>query len=59
MRMTANLDTTSTKQVLELFRELNKETGLTILMVTHEPDDMNYVSKVIWLKDGELAERGA
>jgi len=56
---TANLDTASTKQVLELFRELNKVTGLTILMVTHEPDDMNYVSKVIWLKDGELAERGA
>ena len=56
---TANLDTASTKQILELFRELNKETGLTILMVTHEPDDMNYVSKVIWLKDGELAERGA
>jgi len=28
-------------------------------MVTHEPDDVKYVSKVIWLKDGELAERGA
>ena len=55
---TANLDTASTKQILELFQELNKKTGLTILMVTHEPDDMNYVSKVIWLKDGELAERG-
>ncbi len=56
---TANLDTASTKQVLELFQELNTKTGLTILMVTHESDDMNYVSKVIWLKDGELAERGA
>ncbi|MCZ7401854.1 MAG: ABC transporter ATP-binding protein [Candidatus Methanoperedens sp.] len=56
---TANLDSASTKQILELFKELNKETALTILMVTHEPDDMNYVSKVIWLKDGELAERGA
>lgn len=56
---TANLDSASTKQILELFQELNKETGLTILMVTHEPDDMKYVSKVIWLKDGELAERGA
>jgi putative ABC transport system ATP-binding protein len=52
---TANLDSASTKQVLELFKELNKETGLTILMVTHEPDDMNYVSRVVWLKDGELS----
>ncbi len=56
---TANLDSISSKQVIELFQKLNKETGLTILMVTHEPDDMKYVSTVVWLKDGELAERGA
>lgn len=55
---TANLDSASSKQVIELFRKLNMETGLTILMVTHEPDDMNYVGRVIWLKDGKLAERG-
>lgn len=55
---TANLDSISSKQIIELFQELNKETGLTILMVTHEPDDVKYVSTVVWLKDGELAERG-
>lgn len=55
---TANLDSISSKQIIELFQKLNKETGLTILMVTHEPDDMKYVSTVVWLKDGELAERG-
>lgn len=55
---TANLDSASSKQVIELFRKLNRETGLTILMVTHESDDMNDVSRVIWLKDGKLAERG-
>ncbi len=55
---TANLDSISSKQIIELFQKLNKETGLTILMVTHEPDDMKYVSMVVWLKDGELAERG-
>lgn len=56
---TANLDSASSKQVIELFRKLNIETRLTILMVTHELDDMNDVGRVIWLKDGELAERGA
>ncbi|SNQ62891.1 conserved hypothetical protein [Candidatus Methanoperedens nitroreducens] len=55
---TANLDSISSKQIIELFQKLNKETGLTILMVTHEPDDMKYVSTVVWLRDGELAERG-
>lgn len=48
----ANLDTVSSKVVLELFRKLNKELGQTIVMVTHEPDDRKYVARVIWLKDG-------
>ena len=56
---TANLDTASSKQIIDLFQKLNKEMLLTIQMVTHEPDDMKYVSKVVWLNDGELAERGA
>jgi ABC-type lipoprotein export system ATPase subunit len=55
---TANLDSASSEQIIELFQKLNRETELTILMVTHEPDDMKHVSKVVWLKDGELAERG-
>ncbi len=55
---TANLDSTSSKQVLELFQQLNRDIGLTILMVTHEPEDRTYVKRVIWLKDGELAEMG-
>ena len=54
---TANLDSASSKQIIELFQKLNRETGLTILMVTHEPDDVKFVNKVIWLKDGELAQQ--
>jgi len=53
---TANLDSSSSKQILELFHKLNLEMGLTILMVTHEPEDKKYVSRVIWLKDGEIAQ---
>jgi len=53
---TANLDTASSKIILELFQKLNRERGQTIVMVTHEPDDKKYVNKIIWLKDG-LVER--
>ena len=53
---TASLDAASAKVVLELFRNLNRELGHTIVMVTHEPDDEKYVDRVIWLKDG-LVER--
>jgi putative ABC transport system ATP-binding protein len=49
---TASLDISSAKVVLELFKKLNRETGQTIVMVTHEPEDKNYVDRVIWLKDG-------
>ncbi len=51
---TANLDSESSKIVLELFKKLNKEIGQTIIMVTHEPDDKKYVDRVILLKDGVI-----
>lgn len=51
---TANLDSESSKLILELFRKLNKENGQTIIMVTHEPDDEKFVDRVIWLKDGVI-----
>jgi putative ABC transport system ATP-binding protein len=49
---TANLDGTSARVVLELFKKLNKGLKQTIVMVTHEPEDKKYVDRVIWLKDG-------
>ncbi len=51
---TANLDSESSEVVLNLFRELNRDIGQTIIMVTHEPDDEKYVDRVIWLKDGVI-----
>lgn len=48
----ANLDTVSSKVILELFQKLNRELKQTIVMVTHEPEDKKYVHKIIWLHDG-------
>jgi putative ABC transport system ATP-binding protein len=49
---TANLDTASAKIVLDLFTKLKTDFGQTIIMVTHEPDDKQYVDRVIRLSDG-------
>lgn len=51
---TANLDTVSAKVILDLFRKLNKESGQTIIMVTHESEDKSYADRTIWLKDGKV-----
>ncbi|MCK5538902.1 MAG: ABC transporter ATP-binding protein, partial [Bacteroidales bacterium] len=53
---TANLDSESSMEILKLFRELNKDIGQTIIMVTHEPDDKKFVDRVIWLKDGVIQD---
>ena len=54
---TANLDSVSSRQILELFRALNRDMGQTILMVTHELEDADIVDRVIWLADGEVVDR--
>ncbi len=50
----ANLDSESSKHILELFKKLNEETGQTIVMVTHEDWHKKYVGRVIVLKDGMI-----
>lgn len=50
----ANLDTTTSRQILELFRNLNRDLGQTIVMVSHEPWHTEYFDRVITLQDGEI-----
>jgi len=49
-----NLDSKSGKEVLELLRDINKEKGITILMVTHSEESTRYGNRIIRLKDGEI-----
>ena len=50
---TANLDLESSQAVLDTMKNLVDDYGQTIIMVTHEEDDMKYVDRAIWLKDGK------
>ncbi len=50
---TGNLDTKTSKEVMDLFKNLNQE-GQTIIMVTHNPENMAYSTRTIFLKDGRV-----
>jgi len=49
---TANLDSDSSADTIRLFRQLNKEIGQTIVMVTHEENEGKQADRIIWIKDG-------
>lgn len=51
---TAALDSHSGQVVIELLRKLAKESGRTVLMVTHDPRIQKVADRVIYLEDGEL-----
>jgi putative ABC transport system ATP-binding protein len=58
---TGNLDTQRSREIMELLVALNRDRGITILMVTHEPDMAAYARRVVHFVDGRVAsdERNA
>lgn len=53
---TGNLDSKNSHEILELFKELNDHDGVTILMVTHDSMIASYSHKLLYIKDGIIAE---
>jgi len=58
---TGNLDSERSIEIMELLTDLNRQLGITVLMVTHEPDMAAYARTIVHFKDGlvESVERGA
>ncbi|MDI6027923.1 ABC transporter ATP-binding protein [Corticibacterium sp. UT-5YL-CI-8] len=52
---TGNLDTARSHEIMELMTRLNADYGLTIVMVTHEPDIAGYARRTIAFRDGQIA----
>ena len=53
---TGALDSKSGRQVMELFQKLNDE-GVSVLMITHDPDIAAHAKRVVMIRDGELREK--
>ncbi|HXG55229.1 MAG TPA: ABC transporter ATP-binding protein [Vicinamibacterales bacterium] len=51
---TGNLDTRTSIEVMDIFQTLNKERGITILLITHEMDIAEYGTRVVRFRDGRI-----
>jgi putative ABC transport system ATP-binding protein len=55
---TANLDSETSKSILELLSSLNESKQMTFIFSTHDPEVLNYAQKVVKIKDGLLVGQG-
>ena len=53
---TGALDTRTSAEIVELFRTLNREQGMTIVVVTHDPEIGRQMDRIIGLRDGQLSD---
>jgi len=51
---TGNLDTRTGEEIMELIRALNRDQGITVIMVTHEPEMAAYARRVVRFLDGRV-----
>jgi putative ABC transport system ATP-binding protein len=52
---TGNLDTRSSEEIIDLFQQLNRQRGITVLFVTHEPEIAAHTSRIVQIRDGRIA----
>jgi putative ABC transport system ATP-binding protein len=55
---TGNLDTQTSQEIMQIFRELNETQGITLILVTHEADIALHARRMIRLVDGRIAADG-
>ena len=53
---TGNLDSRTSREVIELFRKLNEDNAITVILVTHDPDVARHAKRIIALRDGRVVE---
>jgi putative ABC transport system ATP-binding protein len=51
---TGNLDSRTAVEIMDIFQHLNEEKGLTIVLVTHEPDIAQFAKRTLFFRDGKI-----
>ncbi|MBN9125499.1 MAG: macrolide ABC transporter ATP-binding protein [Nitrosospira sp. 56-18] len=55
---TGNLDTQTSREIMAIFEQLNRERGITVVIVTHEDDIAAFTRRLVRLKDGRVVHDG-
>jgi putative ABC transport system ATP-binding protein len=53
---TGNLDSKTSEEIMAIFQRLNRELGITIIMITHEPDIASFAKRNILFRDGKIVD---
>ncbi len=53
---TGNLDSRTSREVIQLFRDLNEQSGITVILVTHDQSVARNARRIVALRDGEIVE---
>ena len=53
---TGNLDSKTSEEIMSIFQRLNGELGITIIMITHEPDIASFAKRDILFRDGKIVD---
>jgi len=53
---TGNLDSKTSEEIMSIFQRLNRELGITIIMITHEPDIARFAKRNILFRDGKIVD---
>ena len=54
---TGNLDTGSSQEIFDIFKKINKDERLTIILATHNPKLCSQADRIIYLKDGKTVSK--
>ena len=53
---TGNLDSIKSVEIMNLLKQLNKESNITVIMVTHEEEMAAYADRIIYFRDGHIED---
>jgi putative ABC transport system ATP-binding protein len=56
---TGALDTKTGEEIMSIFQQLNREQGITVILVTHDPEVAQHARRIIHVRDGVIAEDAA